>query len=78
MLTSGVCRCEFEHSHLHTSLFSARPCRATPFKREKDSNYWSRKKLCRKMTIRFHDWGQEALRIERIKRIISLVRQKEI
>ena len=36
MLTSAACRCECEHSHLHAFLFSARPCRATPFKREKD------------------------------------------
>ena len=53
MLTSAACRCECEHSHLHAFLFSARPCRATPFKREKDLQLLEvEKSLRQKKTIR--------------------------
>ena len=39
MLHSVVCICEYEYSHLHTTLCSARPCcRATPFKEKKSSS----------------------------------------
>jgi len=36
MLRSDASICECEHSQLLAYLFSARLCRATPFKREKD------------------------------------------
>ncbi len=35
MLMSATSICECEHSHLYVSLISARPCRATPFKKRK-------------------------------------------
>ena len=44
VLMSATSICECEHSHLYVSLISARQGRATPFKREKDSKSWSRKK----------------------------------
>ena len=44
VLHSVVCICEYEYSHLHSTLCSARPCcRATPFK-EKKSSLGGRKK----------------------------------
>ena len=35
MLMSATSICECEHSHLYVSLISARPCRATPFRKRK-------------------------------------------
>ena len=35
MLMSATSICECEHSHPYVSLISARPCRATPFKKRK-------------------------------------------
>jgi len=43
MLMSATSICECEHSHLYVSLISARPCRATPFKKRK-SPPWRKKK----------------------------------
>ena len=45
MLHSVVCICEYEYSHLHSTLCSARQyCRATPFKEKKSSYLRSQKK----------------------------------
>ena len=43
VLMSATYICECEHSHLYVSLISARPCRATPFKKRK-SPLWRKKK----------------------------------
>ena len=39
MLMSATSICECKHSNLYVSVISARPCRATPFKRE---DYYAR------------------------------------
>ena len=65
MLMSATSICECEHSHLYVSLISARPCRATPFKKRKRlQSFGVEKSLRQKKAIRiavtfYHEFAND-------------------